>query len=68
MTDASVHDSQELVGLVSEKDNDLKLDSGYVGEDLQKEILANFRILKLMFVQGLFVTFRSPMRTKQKIK
>ena len=47
VTDASVHDSQELVGLVDEKDNDLKLDSGYVGEDLQKEILASFPHIKM---------------------
>ena len=47
VTDASVHDSQELVGLVDEKDNDLKLDSGYVGEDLQKEILARFPHIKI---------------------
>jgi IS5 family transposase len=47
VTDASVHDSQELVGLVDEKDNDLKLDSGYVGEDLQKEILASFPHIKI---------------------
>lgn len=47
VTDASIHDSQELVGLVDEKDNDLKLDSGYVGEDLHKEILASFPHIKI---------------------
>jgi len=47
VTDASVHDSQELVGLVDGKDNDLKLDSGYVGEDLEKEILASFPHIKI---------------------
>jgi len=47
VTDASVHDSQELAKLVDEKDNDLKLDSGYVGEDLQKEILASFPHIKI---------------------
>jgi len=47
VTDASVHDSQELVGLIDEKDNDLKLDSGYVGEDLQKEILSSFPNIKI---------------------
>lgn len=47
VTDASVHDSQELAQLVDEKDNDLKLDSGYVGEDLQKEILKSFPHIKI---------------------
>jgi len=47
VTDASVHDSQELVRLVDVKDNDLKLDSGYVGEDLQKEIFASFPHIKI---------------------
>jgi IS5 family transposase len=32
VTDASVHDSQEFVDLVDEKDNDVKVDSGYAGE------------------------------------
>ncbi|GHV29848.1 hypothetical protein FACS1894167_09730 [Synergistales bacterium] len=30
VTDASVHDSQEFVSLVSEKDNNVKADSGYI--------------------------------------
>ena len=47
ITAASVHDSQEFVGLVDEKDNDLKLDSGYVGEEYQKEILAKFPHIKI---------------------
>jgi len=29
VTDASVHDSQEFVGLIDEKDNEVKADSGY---------------------------------------
>ena len=31
VTDASVHDSQEFVGLVDEKDRDVKADSAYIG-------------------------------------
>jgi len=47
VTDASVHDSQEFVGLVDEKDNDLKLDSGYVGDEFQKAILKEFPHIKI---------------------
>jgi IS5 family transposase len=47
VTDASVHDSQEFVALVDGKDKDLKLDSGYVGEDLQKLLLEKFPNLKI---------------------
>jgi IS5 family transposase len=32
VTDASVHDSQEFVDLVDEKDNNVKVDSGYAGD------------------------------------
>ena len=39
VTDASVHDSKELVGLVDEKDKVLFADSAYVGEALNKEVL-----------------------------
>jgi IS5 family transposase len=41
VTDASVHDSQEIVGLVSEKDEYEKLyaDSAYTGEGLHKELV-----------------------------
>jgi IS5 family transposase len=38
VTDASVHDSQEFVELVDEKDNNVKVDSGYAGGDFIKEI------------------------------
>jgi len=38
VTDASVHDSREFVGLIDEKDKDVKLDSGYVGEVFQDEL------------------------------
>jgi len=38
VTDASVHDSQEFVDLIDEKDNDVKADSGYVGEEFRRII------------------------------
>jgi len=38
VTDASVHDSQEFVDLIDEKDNDVKADSGYVGDDFRRLI------------------------------
>lgn len=47
VTDASVHDSQEYIGLVDEKDKDLKLDSGYVGSEYQKELLSKYPNLKI---------------------
>lgn len=47
VTDASVHDSQELEKLIDKKDNDVKLDSGYVGEELLRRILAKFPDLKI---------------------
>jgi IS5 family transposase len=42
VTDASVHDSQEFVGLIDEKDKDVKLDSGYVGEEFQEQLSEKF--------------------------
>jgi IS5 family transposase len=42
VTDASVHDSQEFVELVDEKDKDVKLDSGYAGEEYQEELSERF--------------------------
>jgi IS5 family transposase len=39
VTDASVHDSQELIELVNQGDGSVDLDAGYVGEDLKKEVL-----------------------------
>jgi IS5 family transposase len=41
VTDASVHDSQEILGLLTEKDKDQPLyaDSAYTGEVLQKNLL-----------------------------
>ena len=47
ITDASVHDSQEYVGLVDEKDEDIKLDSGYVGEKFKKELLEKYPKLRI---------------------
>lgn len=41
VTDASVHDSQVVVGLIDEKDRDVKLDCGYVG-GFRDEILKLF--------------------------
>jgi len=41
VTDASVHDSQEFVGLIDEKDRDVKADSAYIG-DYRDELLRLF--------------------------
>jgi len=38
VTDASVHDSQEIVGLIDEKDKEIYADSAYAGEELHKNI------------------------------
>jgi IS5 family transposase len=42
VTDASVHDSQEFVGLINEKDRDVKADSAYVGESFRSSIVTKF--------------------------
>lgn len=42
VTDASVHDSQEFVDLIDEKDKDVKLDSGYAGEEFHKQLTEKF--------------------------
>jgi IS5 family transposase len=47
VTDASVHDSQEFVGLIDGKDKEVKADSGYVGEQLREKILAKHPHVKL---------------------
>jgi IS5 family transposase len=47
VTDASVHDSQEVVGLIDEKDKELHADSAYVGEDLHGALLEKNPGLKL---------------------
>ena len=36
VTDASVHDSREIVGLVEGKDHELYADSAYVGKELHE--------------------------------
>jgi len=38
VTDAAVHDSQEIVGLIDENDREIFADSAYVGEELQQKI------------------------------
>jgi len=47
VTDASVHDSQELINLVNKDDNSVDLDSGYTGEELEKEVLREFPNVEL---------------------
>jgi IS5 family transposase len=42
VTDASVHDSQEFVDLIDEKDKDVKLDSGYTGEEFHEQLSEKF--------------------------
>ena len=47
VTDASVHDSQEFVDLIDEKDNDVKADSGYVGEKFREDINEKYPHIEL---------------------
>lgn len=47
VTDASVHDSQELVGLVDTKDQKLYADSAYVGKELHEEIVKKNKTITL---------------------
>jgi IS5 family transposase len=47
VTDASVHDSQELINLVGKEDSTVDLDSGYTGEELEKEVLREFPNVEL---------------------
>jgi IS5 family transposase len=42
VTDASVHDSQEFVQLIDEKDRNIKADSGYSGEEYEKVVHGKF--------------------------
>jgi len=46
-TDASVHDSKELVNLLDEKDESLNADSAYVGEELHATIKEKYPNIKL---------------------
>jgi IS5 family transposase len=39
VTDASVHDSQELIDLVNKDDTTVDLDAGYTGADIKKAVL-----------------------------
>ncbi len=54
MTDASVHDSQEFVGLINEKDHEVKADSGYVGEKYREEILTKYPQIELHICEKSF--------------
>jgi IS5 family transposase len=47
VTDASVHDSREIVGLVEEQDQELYADSAYVGGELHEEICKKSKDIKL---------------------
>jgi IS5 family transposase len=47
VTDASVHDSQEFVDLIDEKDQVVKADSGYVGEKFREEIQIKYPHIEL---------------------
>jgi IS5 family transposase len=42
VTGASVHDSQEFVNLIDKKDNNVKVDSGYTGEEFAKELIEKY--------------------------
>jgi IS5 family transposase len=48
VTDASVHDSQEVVKLVDKKDKKTRLDSAYAGADLRKAIRNKCPKIKLI--------------------
>jgi len=47
VTDASVHDSQEFVKLIDEKDNEVSADSGYAGDKFREEISESYPQVKL---------------------
>lgn len=47
VTDASVHDSREIVGLIDKADEEVYADSAYCGEDLHTEILEKNPEVKL---------------------
>jgi IS5 family transposase len=46
-TDASINDSQVFIDLINEKDKDIKVDSGYSGEEYKKVILEKYPDIKL---------------------
>jgi IS5 family transposase len=47
VTDASEHDSQELIGLLDAKDQEVRADSAYVGEAIREAILEKYPDIKL---------------------
>lgn len=47
VTDAAVHDSREVVGLIDEKDNELYADSAYVGGELHEALTQKNPKIKL---------------------
>jgi IS5 family transposase len=47
VTDASVHDSREIVGLVDKQDQELYADSAYIGKELHEEICKKNNNIKL---------------------
>jgi IS5 family transposase len=47
VTDASVHDSQECQGLIDDKDENISLDSAYIGKELREKVLAKYPHIKL---------------------
>jgi IS5 family transposase len=47
VTDASVHDSQEFVNLISDSDKEINADCGYFGDPLQQEMLERHPHVKL---------------------
>ena len=51
VTDASVHDSQEIVGLIDEKDQIIYADSAYMGEDLEAGMRAASQNVELMIIR-----------------
>jgi hypothetical protein len=47
VTGAEVHDSQEIEGLIDEKDNEAYADSAYAGKELYKKLLKKSSNIKL---------------------
>jgi IS5 family transposase len=47
VTDASVHDSQELIYLINKEETTVDLDSGYTGKDIKRKILEAYPNVKL---------------------
>jgi len=66
VTDASVHDSQEFVNLIDEKDRSVKADSGYVGEQFREEIQAKYPHIELHICAKAFRN--TPLTDEEKTK